>query len=538
VTHDLASLAYLDLRLAVNRLRLLARNPRRLIPWALLAGWLLFTRVLRGLTYGAPGARHVAFPVDGSGLEPFVPAVLLALLAVPLWTASRRVPLTFASPADGRFLAGSALAPRTVLAWLLIRRVRNLVLIAAANAVLFVAFLPGLGQGLALAGASAVGFAVITLVPLPIALAARRRGLPLVPLALPMLLLAGASGLLAGSRALGLEPALPAGLAHFLLGLPPGSWLVGAYHGDVPALSALAVLLVAAGAAGLALAQDAYPEVWEASTRSFILRRLARQPGVGGVFGLRRALRDAESGPASATRTRSENGRWVPGGAGALVWKEWLAVRRGAGGLLLYSSLLAGGLVFGIVAGLLVAAHSRGAFLVIAVGTQLLVVVNVVAGARLGSDLRNPLWWLSSAGIPARLAAWTVAATGAQALPIAAAMLGLAALAGLWWLLPPGLLGAFAILWSLRSAGVAVYTVFPATSDVRGPARVVRTLVILGLLGSQAAFFGILSALTRQPLVGGLGVAVLALGEGTVLLLFAAGRLRRHGLALAQAEAH
>ena len=101
MTHDLATLAYLDLRLAINRLRLLARNPRRLIPWTLLAGWLLFTRVLRGLTYGAPGARHVAFAIDGSGLEPFVPALLLAVLAVPLWTASRRVPLTFASPADG-----------------------------------------------------------------------------------------------------------------------------------------------------------------------------------------------------------------------------------------------------------------------------------------------------------------------------------------------------------------------------------------------------------------------------------------------------
>src|SRR2546430_2989640 len=112
------------------------------------------------------------------------------------------------------------------------------------------------------------------------------------------------------------------------------SAFAGHVRGEVP----LAVLAIVSIALGIALAGDCCPELWETSERVFTLRRalLSR----GGMFGQRAAgdldlHRDRRRAAVSSSSTH------IPGGAWTVMWKEWLTIKRGRGGLQLQIALLA-----------------------------------------------------------------------------------------------------------------------------------------------------------------------------------------------------
>src|SRR5437879_10715134 len=150
--------------------------------------------------------------------------------------------------------------------------------------------------------------------------------------------LAGATGL----------ATVPAGLETINRALPPGSWMVNAFAGDVLGEVPLAVLAVVSIALGIALAGDCYPELWETSERVFTLRRalLSR----GGMFGQRPAG-DQGRHKARQLAAVSSSSTHVPGGAWTVMWKEWLTIKRGRGGLLPEIGLLACAVGFGPAAG-------------------------------------------------------------------------------------------------------------------------------------------------------------------------------------------
>src|SRR5215469_10301581 len=282
---ELRALLYLDSRLLLNRLRLIWRDPRRLAPWLVVLAWIGVSRLVR--VVGARGRRSTAtYALVVPALAAFVPGGYLALLGIGVARAATRAPAAFRSPADGRFLVGSRLEPRVVVAWLQARRVVGLMVVSTFNVLLILAFLPTAEDSsvsvlllfLAVAGA----YVALQTIPMAVFMLGRRLpGVPFGKLGAVLAAVGGASALLALLADAGATPA-PAGPSAALLHLPPGEWLRDAYHGQ--AGPAVLMLLLAATAVLLTvrLSDDCYPELWESSSRLFTLRRLAPDPGGAG----------------------------------------------------------------------------------------------------------------------------------------------------------------------------------------------------------------------------------------------------------------
>ena len=147
------------------------------------------------------------------------------------------------------------------------------------------------------------------------------------------------------------------------------------------------------------------------------------------------------------------------------------------------------------------AAGTRSAITIAGLGAAIAFAIALGGAIRLSTDLRSPLWWLSSSGLRARLCVWTLAGALKASAPFAAACLG-AALAGrsaLWLGLAPV---ALAASWMLRGAGLAVYSLLPASFDLAGPARMLRGLVFYALLIPLAAVVVFVGVLSRSVVAG------------------------------------
>jgi hypothetical protein len=155
---------------------------------------------------------------------------------------------------------------------------------------------------------------------------------------------------------------------------------------------------------------------------------------------------------------------------------------------------------------------------------------------RLGVDLRNPLWWLSSATLRARLYVLTLGRCLRQVIPLAVGLLAAAVAARSPTVFVLGLPAFAVMIWALQAMGIGVYTVIPSPSDLRGPGQLLRMLLLFGLLLPVLIVFTVAAAATRHLSIS-LVAAAVSLGlEGVGLLSFAAHRLQGNGLAFAQAE--
>src|SRR5207248_6870361 len=125
---------------------------------------------------------------------------------------------------------------------------------------------------------------------------------------------------------------MPAGFGQLNRALPPGSWLVASFEGDPMPLALLSGLAAGLTIAGIALAGDCYPELWETSARAFAIRRAVLARGVAG-------RREARATGAPKT-VRSSPAAHVPSGEWTVLWKEWLTIKRGRGGMQLQVALM------------------------------------------------------------------------------------------------------------------------------------------------------------------------------------------------------
>src|SRR5581483_6410384 len=124
-----SALVWLDWRLLVNRIRTIARSPRRLIPWVIFLVWLVPSFLTR-LTFGGRIRNDPALPALIPQLAPLgvlVPGIALAVLGISVWRASLNAPAAFQSPADARFVIGAGLDSRAVFTWLSLRTARRLI---------------------------------------------------------------------------------------------------------------------------------------------------------------------------------------------------------------------------------------------------------------------------------------------------------------------------------------------------------------------------------------------------------------------------
>lgn len=540
---DLATLAFLDGTVFRHRMRLLVRQPRRLLPWILFLVWMGFAFFSRAT---AASSGHLRALPDGLGAaaSALVPGLYVGLVGLLVHGASRRAPAALSTPADARFLLGSALRPQAVVFWLQLRQAAMLVRAAALNLFVWSVFLlprtrVSLESVTSAAAALLLAFTLAYALRLPAFVLARR--LPRLPLAgFGAVLAAAGFGLvlLQVERAASSTMPLLAGIALQRVRVPLGSLVASAIAGSGPALWLLLGLAAAAIALSSSVARDCYPEIWQASSRAFLLRRRSGGGRRAGLFSNRGPV--DSTGALGLPRHRaiaaSSSGRSVPAGAMTLLWKEWLQLRRGPGGL-------GGALLFGlaaVLAGLLVGRfalhlHGYAAGLIVGAAVYPSAIVSTLGGLQLAADLRRPLWWLSQASLTARLLVFTFA-TSLRLSVLTVLFLAAAALAARASLVLWGIPAALAGLFMLRGIGLAVYAWLPAARDLRGPGNLLRLLLTLVLLVPTAALGGGAGTFFASVPAALFAASVAAALEGWGLVAVAAARLRGNGMAIALEE--
>ena len=541
MTAQWAALVWLDWRLLVNRVRTAARNPRRYIPWLIFLVWLIPSFLTR-LTFGSRIRNDPDLPALAPQLAPLgalIPGVALLILGIAVWRASNSAPAAFQSPADARFVIGAGLDSRAVFTWLSLRTARRLITSFALMLLLIqVLYLPFIGFTFL----SALSFTLALATYGAIVFGARllaftlHGAAPRVPVGSIGLLaaIAGALGFFAALMQLTGTASMPTLALDVNAALPPGSWMVQALGGDFTGELALLAAAVALTAAGIALAGDCYPELWATSSRAMAIRRAMRTRG--GMFGYAAQARAARAQRrASERRVESAPGAHVPGGALAVFWKEWLAVRRGRGGLELQIGLLIAAIVVGGLVGHAVAQGSRIAGVVGGVFVVLAIFWSWAAGIQLGRDVGNPLWWLSSSVLWGRLVVWTFARGLRFGVPLVVfTEAAIAATGSFYWLLPIALLPPLLLCWMSQTVGLAVYALLPSRTDYR-LAMTLRMLAIYAITLPLA--FSVVPGLALHNVAlvfsGPIGVATVAI---VVTIAFATWRIQGNGIVFAQEE--
>jgi hypothetical protein len=122
------------------------------------------------------------------------------------------------------------------------------------------------------------------------------------------------------------------------------------------------------------------------------------------------------------------------------------------------------------------------------------------------------------------------------AIPIAAGLLTASVIGGNSGFVLVGAPIAVATIWALNAMALGTYAIIPGSTDMRGPGGCLRgvALVVMLIPISIAATAG---GIATESGAGSLVAAVVvAVAEGSALVLFAAARLDGNGLAFAQAE--
>lgn len=540
--NSIAPLLYLEARMAVQKFKLVLRQPARLTLWVIFLVWIgafLFTRTQRT----ANGQYALTIPDSVHLLSWFVPAAYIVVLGIQVIAGARRPPAAFAYPADARFLLGSHLSPITVVFWLQMREA----MFQGSKVILALFFLSwnfaATAGGFVLASVALLCAYVIAFgIRLPVFLAQRR--LPLVPFAwLGAVLVAG--GLLAVLYPIGLAIASNHVSLEFIVKhtavFPPGTWIVSGFGGDRLAecgLFALACIVIAAGSVA---ASDTYPEIWEASSRLYARRSLVASGR--GLWNRQawRELRDVEHDrpQAQLEDVASATGQRAPQGAWTLLWREWIALQRSSGGLQWPILWMLGASVFGYLAGM--AVRGRPVFDVLVPMVALINII-VILGSQstisLGGELRRPIWWLSHSRLRDRMLIWIVGSTLRAGPPLVAGV-ACAGVAMHSWIAAAAAAPIIASgLFLIQSIGVASYVALPGRNDMRGPGFMLRILITYTSLGVPAIVWFLVQTVSQNAIAGvaaGLFVAVL---ESWLLLLFSAARLEENAMAYAAAEEH
>ncbi len=540
-----AALWWLDFTAFSNRLRHILREPKRLWTWAIFVVWLVMVAVGRALG-ASQGHSSLGFEAAGPVVGAVIPAAFVLIVGLTWQGAARRAPAALSSPADGRFLLASDISPRAVVLWLQLRQAWGLTRAVLLNAVIWLAVLlpsPGVSIPGVLKGMLAILLSALLLygIRLPLFILARRNPrMPVAAAGVVIALIGGAALLVQVYHALRAQGNFATALAQNRVSLPIGATVASALSGEWGGLLFLFALAILATALSVYVAQDCYPEIWESSNRAFAVRRLARRGRFGGAD-LRAALSEAGAPARKRTRGRvsSSRGSRVPGGVWVLLWKEWLALRRSPSGLRGAAAWLLGSVAAGALLGEFALRQGGGAGvegMIVGFAIYPALFLSTASGISLAADVRRPIWWLSDESLVKRIGVWTLATSLKGIALITVGLLCAAITSGTLAMTPVAVpLGAAAI-WLLRAIGLTVYSLMPSQTDLRGPGAALRLLLTFVLLIPAAGVAGALGAATGSGTVALAAGALAAVGEGILLVVFAASRLRGNGMAVAQAE--
>ena len=537
---DLGALFYLELHLATQKFRQMLRQPARLALWMIFVAWFGAFVAVR-MRHGSTGQFALLVPASASLFYRFVPAVYAAILGMQIRAGSRRPPAAFAYPADGRYLLGSRLSHVAIVFWLQLRETAfqgtRLFLALFFLSWDFAATVAGFFfASIALLSAFVIAYGV----RLPIFVAQRRA--PAFPFAW-----VGAA-LIAGGALVMLYPfALAFASDTVSLGFiaahtavfPPGTWIIAALTGNASAALLMVATACACIAIGSIAASDAYPEIWEASSRLYAQRALVAS---GRALWNREALHTVLGGRSDAPQFSTDElpsvmGDGAPSGALTVLWREWIAVQRSVGGVRWPLFWCAAAGLFGYLAGLATKGRSSFEIIVPVVAlANIVIIIGSQSTISLAGELRRPIFWLGASRLHDRIAAWIVGSMLRSGPPLViAAILGGVALHSPAIILAAGPMVA-AGLFLVQTIGVATYVALPGRNDLRGPGFMLRVLATYLALGVPALGWVMVESMTRNGLAGAGAGLVIALAEAWVLLLFSAWRLEENAMTYAAAE--
>ena len=226
----------------------------------------------------------------------------------------------------------------------------------------------------------------------------------------------------------------------------------------------------------------------------------------------------------------------MPGGAFAVLWKEWLGIKRARGGLQLQGGLVVAAVVLGLLVGVAMSRGSRIAGVIGAMVVLLAIFWSWSAGVQLARDLGNPLWWLSSAVLWSRLAMWTFARGLRFALPLVVftecVILGSGS--DYIWAIPIAAIPPLLLCWMSQAVGLGVYALLPARTDYR-LAMTLRMLAIYAITVPLAVSTAP-GLILRSPALAMTMPAILAGAVIVGMIAFASWRIQGNALVFAQEE--
>jgi len=511
----LLALSYADRHALVNALRMLRRSPGRL------ALWTLYGVAILGFAFIKTSPRAHRPDVSSFfalALNDLWICGFAIAFGIVLATGTSRWLGVFSSRAEALLLTRAQAAPLLVAAYLQLRAV--VVTLAQGFARFAYLIVVGIPSGTTVHTLVAQLFffaaasAAVASVALPRAIA--RGTSRIVAIAAgSAIAVAGAMPLVVdGLRVLQLPST--AALVHRAPNLHPGIILRALAAGDLRWI-ALPLAVAACATAAFALAaRDAFPELYTISLANLEWRMRVRA---------RRGARDADAAKPRAKTARSKAGSSMRG-ALAFLWVDALMFTRRVSPT--FTAIVAALALIGGAAFALFARQNPELTFGILVGTLpgLAIAVASTTGVRLAPALRMPLFWLGDVALAARLGAWTFGAFWRDAVLVALAAGGYAAVSGDTHGPVIVFAGAAGLLGLTRAVGLAVFALLPNQIDQRGPAVMLRALLSFALVAPPVVVGAFGAAVYSSPFVGGtlVGTAA-ALAEAALLIMFAAWRL-------------
>jgi hypothetical protein len=520
---QLGALVYLQLRTALRKWQLIARDPLRRLAWAPYAASVVWFTVAR-LTN-----LHVRLPESmWQVVGALLPAFIFLLIAMSRAAGGR----LYQSRAHAHLVGGLGLRVWLLVAWQHLQRLPVTLWNFALFGVLLLPSLLGVGPVRVFEAAFAILLALLFvggagLISFAVRLRSNRFGQVWTAAALAI------AGILALPS---LQPALGQAIAPLqtvsrVAEWTPGGLVAMAAAGNLAADLLLLVIAAAVLALGIAVTSDLGPQLAEASYRYFTLMDSARAGGNAGMSGANMRLRDPVQ-KSTSTRLR---------GAGVMAWKTWLEFKRGGTGrwrLVTFASQIAFGVVLGWVWIGVQHAHRSSSLITIVIAAAVFSVVafGFSSGRQFGPLLRNPLFALNRDSLASRLLAFLLTRQTAESIG------SVATIAGLALMLPQYLPVIVVLILVTRAVAIGmlgldlfVFAWLPSATDRTMALRIIRG-IILAVTVPVGTVFVIWAFTTPAPDLVLLVPIPLFLGLGWWLIVLAGSRLEGNGLAVAIAE--
>jgi len=491
------------------------RQPARALIWVGYLAFVGFALGRRFVSTGHPAPLPPAALALAGPVATAVGGIVLAFVGATIVGAAGGRAAGFRSAAEAIMFSNAGIRPLTIATWLQMRALGLRSVRLMASIVYFVALVaPTHGPTATVGLVLRCGLVVVAVVglTLPAFLWSRaivvRRALEIVGW---LAIADGIGSLVAGF----VEPVAYAGVIR--LGLDPGGAIRALVAGMPLAYAVPALVVLGEIALVRATAGDALPELYAASLRA-------------------NAALSARPANATAARIRPGARVRIPGGAAAIVWKEWAALRHQRRALQTAIAIAFGALAAGYVAGAVAIRTNDPTFPALCGTLELLIAVlfaPVGASQRLAIELGQPLFWLGRSPLRMRIAMWAVGFGWRGALTLGLVPVGIALAFGRPLLAFAALLATVVAYGSLVAFGVGLFALFPAPIDARGPLALLRLVATGAYLVPAAVVTAVAFALRgSDALAIGLGILTLAC-EGWLTIVISTVRFEQRGATFA-----